>query len=60
MPILPQHTEEIEQGKFGDHSDLRSMGEPGKGSACTAAAFLLKYVEKPVEWAHIDVAGPAM
>ena len=28
------------------------------GGACTAAAFLEKFVEKNVKWARIDIAGP--
>ena len=30
------------------------------GGACTAAAFLQKFVEDGVKWAHVDIAGPAM
>ena len=26
----------------------------------TAAAFLQKFVEPGVKWAHVDIAGPAM
>lgn len=27
------------------------------GGACTAAAYLENFVEKDVNWAHIDIAG---
>lgn len=30
------------------------------GGASTAAAFLERFVEKDVSWAHLDIAGPAM
>ena len=44
------------QGKF---SDLNNSGGSRYGGASQAAAFLEKFVEKGVKWAHIDIAGPA-
>lgn len=60
MPILPEHTAEIENKDNGTYSDLKSTGKSKSGGACTAAAFLQKYIEPGVEWAHLDIAGPAM
>lgn len=36
------------------------IGSTKGGGSCTAAAFLEKFVEDGVAWAHIDIAGPAM
>lgn len=44
----------------GDFSSLKSCGKGRNGGACTAAAFLQKFVGKDTAWAHIDIAGPAM
>ncbi|MGE0024450.1 MAG: leucyl aminopeptidase, partial [Hyphomicrobium sp.] len=30
------------------------------GGACTAAAFLGRFIKKDVPWAHLDIAGTAM
>ena len=30
-----------------------------EGGACSAAAFLSRFVEKDIRWAHLDIAGPA-
>lgn len=43
----------------GTHSDLTNSGKSRYGGASTAAAFLENFVEKDVNWAHIDIAGPA-
>jgi len=56
MPILPEHVAELK----GVYSDHRSTGSSKTGGACTAAAFLQKFVEDGVQWAHVDIAGPAM
>jgi leucyl aminopeptidase len=42
------------EGKF---SNLNNAGKGRYGGASKAAAFLEKFVEKEVEWAHIDIAG---
>ena len=57
LPITEEHNNKI-KGAYGDISNLGSP--PRFGGACTAAAFLQKFVEKGVNWAHIDIAGPAM
>lgn len=56
MPIQDEHKETI-KGKFGD---ISNTGKTRYGGACSAAAFLLRFVEKDTKWAHIDIAGPAM
>jgi leucyl aminopeptidase len=56
MPIDDSHRDELK----GTHSDWRNTGATRMGGSCTAAAFLEKFVDKGVEWAHIDLAGPAM
>ncbi|TMW68429.1 hypothetical protein Poli38472_005897 [Pythium oligandrum] len=55
LPILPEHTEALK----GSQSDSRSTSKGRYGGACTAAAFLQKFVDKDVNWAHIDIAGPS-
>lgn len=73
MPVLPQHTKELTDCKY---ADLRSIGKGREGGACTAAAFLQEFVldqkqqrdgaedapkeARQTEWAHLDIAGPAM
>ncbi|MBR9689512.1 MAG: leucyl aminopeptidase [Candidatus Altiarchaeota archaeon] len=39
-------------------ADMRNSSEKGYGGASSAAKFLENFVEK--NWAHIDIAGPAM
>lgn len=58
MPITDEH-KMLMKGKF---SDLNNLGKGGRfgGGACTAAAFLLNYVEGDTNWCHLDIAGPAM
>ena len=56
MPILPGHAKELESTVC----DLKSTGKGKGGGACTAAAFLEAFVEPGVNFAHVDVAGPAM
>jgi leucyl aminopeptidase len=67
MPILPEHVEEITKGV--EQADLKSTGAGRNGGSCTASAFLHQFAvepaqsggsSKPVRWAHLDIAGPAM
>ncbi len=53
LPITQEHRKAME-GKF---SNLNNAGKGRYGGASKAAAFLEKFVEKEVEWAHIDIAG---
>jgi len=57
LPILPGHRKEISEN---DHADLCSTGATRWGGACTAAAFLERFVDEGTPWAHLDIAGPAM
>ena len=56
LPIMKEHRDTMK----GAHSDLNNKGKTPYGGASQAAAFLEKFVEKGVEWAHLDIAGPAM
>lgn len=41
------------------NADVKNLGGRWAG-ACTAAAFIERFVKKDQTWAHIDLAGPAM
>jgi leucyl aminopeptidase len=41
------------------NADVKNMGGRWAG-ACTAAAFLKRFIKKDVPWAHLDIAGTAM
>ena len=56
MPITKEHRDSMK----GNQSDLCNKGKTPYGGSSQAAAFLEKFVEKDVEWAHVDIAGPAM
>jgi leucyl aminopeptidase len=56
LPICKEHEEAIK----GKVADICNKGKSRYGGASTAAAFLRHFVEKDVEWAHLDIAGPAM
>lgn len=57
LPIQNEHKEAIK----GAYGDISNTGKGGRyGGASTAAAFLLRFVEKDVKWCHLDIAGPAM
>ena len=56
MPIFSEQSAELK----GTYSDMKSIGNGRMGGACTAAAFLQKFINDGVAWAHIDIAGPAM
>ncbi|MGV2985504.1 leucyl aminopeptidase [Microbacterium sp. AGC85] len=46
-------------GYFDSHTaDLKNAGAPA-GGMLAAAAFLREFVDDGVEWAHLDIAGPA-
>lgn len=54
MPIDENFSKEMES----HIADLRNLGQESRfGGASTAAAFLEKFVEPGVAWAHVDVAG---
>lgn len=57
MPIFPEHEDELKTAQ----ADVSSTGAGRYGGACTAAAFLRKFVDSKdgaVRWAHLDIAGP--
>jgi leucyl aminopeptidase len=56
LPINKEHERSIK----GKVADLSNTGKNRYGGASTAAAFLKQFIEKDVEWAHLDIAGPAM
>lgn len=56
LPVLPAHRAALKSTR----ADLRSTGKGRGGGASTAAAFLEKFVEEGVHWAHLDIAGPGM
>ena len=41
------------------NADMKNIGGRWGGS-CTAAAFLERFIQKDVAWAHLDIAGTAM
>jgi leucyl aminopeptidase len=55
LPIFEEHRNNMK----GVNADLNNLGGKGMGGASTAAAYLENFVEKDVNWAHIDIAGTA-
>ena len=55
MPVDEYH-QELVKPKFADLTN--SPGKPD-GASSQAAAFLSRFVEPGVEWAHLDIAGAA-
>jgi len=55
LPIQDEHKEIIK----GETGDISNTGKGRYGGASSAAAFLLRFVEKDTKWAHLDIAGPA-
>ncbi|MEK7863772.1 MAG: aminopeptidase, partial [Chloroflexota bacterium] len=55
---LPLETEYLEMIK-SDVADMKNSG--GRwGGAITAALFLREFVDEGIDWAHLDIAGPAL
>ena len=54
MPLPDDYKEMIKS----DIADIRSVGKARWGGAIAAALFLSEFTEN-IEWAHIDIAGPA-
>ena len=54
MPLTKTHDEMIKS----DIADMQNIGGAGGGSS-TAAAFLGRFVQEGVAWAHLDIAGMA-
>ena len=57
MPITEEHREDI-AGKWG--GDIHNLGKSGLAGASTAASFLERFIEDDRQWAHMDIAGPAL
>ncbi|HET9015669.1 MAG TPA: leucyl aminopeptidase [Thermomicrobiaceae bacterium] len=53
MPLWPQYRELIR----GDVADIKNSG--GRPAGAITAALLLKEFTEGVDWAHLDIAGPA-
>lgn len=56
LPITNEHKDGIKSR----WADISNMGKSRMGGASTAAAFLQRFVDKGVQWAHLDIAGPAV
>lgn len=54
MPLHPSFAEEMKSS----FADWKNLGGARKGGACTAAGFLSGFAKG--DWAHLDIAGPAM
>ena len=52
MPLNPAYVKALES-KIADICNVASLGE----AAIVSAAFLSRFVEKGVKWAHIDMSG---
>jgi leucyl aminopeptidase len=55
MPLPP----ELRRGLDSPVADLANVAKDRAGGMLVAGAFLREFVAPGVEWAHIDVAGPA-
>ncbi len=53
MPL----SDKIGEGLKGEYSDLINSSAKRWGGSIEAAEFLKNFVEKNVEWCHIDIAG---
>jgi leucyl aminopeptidase len=51
--------EEYEEAVKGEISDIVNTSNIKYGGGITAAAFLKRFLEKGIKWAHIDIAGTA-
>ena len=49
---------DLEDKLRSDFADMKNVGD-GYGGAITAGIFLSRFVKKGVQWAHLDIAGPA-
>ena len=56
LPIHSTHRDSLKT----TYADFRSTGKSRAGGASNAAAFLEKFIDDGVRWAHCDIAGPAM
>lgn len=54
MPLYKPYKEHLKS----DIADLKNIGNAREAGSITAALFLEEFVDK-IDWAHIDIAGPA-
>ena len=57
LPIPPELLEKLKQ--HSKVADLANIIGEAWGGALTAAAFLGEFVADGIDWAHLDIAGPA-
>lgn len=55
MPLLEEHEEDVKSAV----ADIRNINAKREGGMEYAATYLSRFVGDEVDWAHIDVAGPA-
>lgn len=55
MPIKRFHEDAVK----ATLADLTNMSNIKGGGACVAAAFIKQFIEKNVNWCHLDIAAPA-
>jgi leucyl aminopeptidase len=53
LPIFKEHREDM-KSKF---ADLKNAGKDRYGGASKAAAFLECFIDKDINWIHLDIAG---
>lgn len=54
MPLDEAYRKQMD----GNVADLNNLGNEGRfGGACTAAAFLERFIDENRKWAHLDIAG---
>jgi leucyl aminopeptidase len=58
LPIYEEHRKAIET-KYADVCNISKGAFRRFGGAITAGAFLEKFIEKDINWTHLDIAGAA-
>lgn len=53
LPITNEHREDLKS----PYADLKNAGKDRYGGASKGAAFLEKFINKGVNWVHLDIAG---
>ena len=55
LPLAPEY-KDMNKSKV---ADIRNISNTKGGGVIMAAWFLEYFIEEGIEWAHIDIAGPA-
>ena len=55
MPLFKDYRKQLDS----DIADLKNIGNGREAGSITAALFLQEFVDEKIDWAHIDIAGPA-